>query len=215
MSADRRSGGPSLDATDPPDSGTRPRAASPVARRKAPRPAGPRSRFDSLSSPVVNWLVLPASILVIYFVVPLREADAPVGVWAGSALAAVGLAAIFWVVVNEAAGARRQLRLARLVLALELVLVIFSLVYYVLGRDHPDEFVGLHTRLDALYFSMVTVSTVGYGDVSAHGQVARALVTCQLAFNLIFVGALLGLFQSRLQERSTTAPLNRDGAPRG
>jgi voltage-gated potassium channel len=171
--------------------------ASPGPRHRA-RPGG-------VSNTVLNWLVLPATILAVYFLVPLREADAPVGVWAGSAVALLGLAAIFWVVLHEVVSAARRLRPAHLVLALELVLIIFSLVYYVLAVGDPGEFVGLHTRLDALYFSMVTVTTVGYGDVSAHGQVARALVTCQLAFNLVFVGALVGLFQSRLPGRSAGA----------
>jgi len=164
-----------------------------------------RAKLSGERWPILNWLVLPASILAVYFLAPLREADAPVGIWAGSLIAFVGLGTIFWIVLREVVSARRRLRLAHLVLALELVLVIFALVYYVLATDHPDEFVGLHTRLDAFYFSMVTLTTVGYGDVSAHGQIARTLVTCQLAFNLVFVGALVGLFQSRLQGRAAGA----------
>jgi voltage-gated potassium channel Kch len=105
--------------------------------------------------------------------------------------------------------------LAHLILALELVLLISSLAYYVVARDQPAEFVGLHTRLDALYFSMVTLTTVGYGDVSAHGQLARALVTCQLAFNLVFVGALVGLFQARLQDRPASTQRPAEAGDRG
>ena len=51
----------------------------------------------------------------------------------------------------------------------------------------PEEIVGLKTRTDALYFSLTIVSTVGFGDVHAEGQAARAIVTLQLAFNLLFV----------------------------
>lgn len=104
-----------------------------------------------------------------------------------------------------------------MILALELVLLISSLAIYVVARDQPAEFVGLDTRLDALYFSMVTLTTVGYGDVSAHGQLARGLVTCQLAFDLVFVGALVGLFQARLQERPVdterAADVGHPGSP--
>ena len=63
----------------------------------------------------------------------------------------------------------------------------------------PAEFTGVHTRIDALYLSMATVSTVGFGDASATGQLARAVITGQMAFNIAFVATLVGLFQSRLQ----------------
>lgn len=177
---------------------------------KGPKLFGSVSRGDAGSrhgtqDALARWFLLPVILLLVYFLVPLRDTDAPAGVWAGSLVAVLGLVGISWVVLKEAASARKRLRLVHLVLALELVLLIFSLTYYVLAADQPTEFVGLHTRLDALYFSMVTVTTVGYGDVSAHGQMARALVTCQLAFNLVFVGALVGLFQTWFQDRSVSA----------
>jgi hypothetical protein len=168
------------------------------------------SRLGGARDTLTTWFLLPIVLLLVYFLIPLRDTDAPAGVWAGSLVAVLGLVGISWVILSEAASARKRLRLVHLVLALELVLLIFSLAYYVLAVDQPTEFVGLHTRLDALYFSMVTVTTVGYGDVSAHGQVARALVTCQLAFNLVFVGALVGLFQTWFQDRSVSAERSAD-----
>jgi hypothetical protein len=37
---------------------------------------------------------------------------------------------------------------------------------------------GLNTRTDALYFTLVTMATVGFGDIHAEGQFARAMVIC-------------------------------------
>jgi len=76
--------------------------------------------------------------------------------------------------------------------------VISSLGYYLLAHYNPAEFIGLTTRLDALYFSMTTMTTVGYGDISASGQLARLLVTLQLAFNLVFIAALFGLLKDQV-----------------
>ena len=56
-------------------------------------------------------------------------------------------------------------------------------------------------RLDALYFSMTTMSTVGYGDIHAQGQLARLLVTVQLVFNLVFVASLVSLIQDQIRQR--------------
>jgi hypothetical protein len=98
---------------------------------------------------------------------------------------------------------RREQRLlpVHLILVLELALVVFALTYYGIAVRNPDEFSGLHTRLDGLYFSMTTMSTVGYGDVHAVGQTGRMLVTIQLAFNLVFVGGLIALIQEQVRER--------------
>jgi hypothetical protein len=38
-----------------------------------------------------------------------------------------------------------------------------------------------------LYFSLTIVSTVGFGDVHAINQAARAVVSLQLVFDLMFV----------------------------
>ena len=82
---------------------------------------------------------------------------------------------------------------------LVLVLVIFSFGYFLLTVQQPGQFNGLTTRLDALYFSMTTMSTVGYGDIHAEGQLARLLVTVQLVFNLVFVASLVSLFQDQIR----------------
>ena len=42
--------------------------------------------------------------------------------------------------------------------------------------------------MDALYFTMSTIATVGFGDVHATGQAARVVVTLQIFLDLIFVG---------------------------
>ena len=62
-----------------------------------------------------------------------------------------------------------------------------SLVYLGLSL-HAGQFDELHTRVDALYFTMSTIATVGFGDVHATGQVARVVVTLQIFLDLIFVG---------------------------
>lgn len=153
----------------------------------------------AVKRPWLNRLLLPVGVLLAYFVVPESAENAPVGVLLGALLAVAGLAAVMWVIVTEVRRAEKRLRPIHLLLALELVVVIFSLAYYGVATRQPGEFVGLETRLDALYFSLTTVATVGYGDISAAGQLARLLVSIQLVFNLVFVAALVGLFQASVR----------------
>lgn len=155
--------------------------------------------------PAIGRVGLPVAILTLYFLVPLDADDAPVGEVLGALAAVLCVTVVAWVVVEEAGRARRRLRAVHLLLAFELVLVGFSLGYYLLATDLPGEVTGLHTRLDALYFSLTTMSTVGFGDISASGQLGRLAVSVQLAFNLIFVAALVTLLQDRVRSGRSMA----------
>jgi voltage-gated potassium channel len=149
--------------------------------------------------PAVSRWVPPVAILLFYFLVPVSARDAPVGDVIGISVGIASVAAVAWVIFSEARRADKRLKPIHLLLAFELVLVIFSLGYYILATSHPTEFVGLDTRLDALYFSLATMSTVGYGDVHAAGQIARTIVTVQLAFNLVFIASLVALLQDQVR----------------
>jgi hypothetical protein len=65
----------------------------------------------------------------------------------------------------------------------------FAFVDYTTAVGGPGQFADLTTKTDALYFELATLTTVGYGDVHATGQVARAIVTVQLAFNVVVVAS--------------------------
>jgi voltage-gated potassium channel len=153
----------------------------------------------AVSRPWLFRLVLPVAIVATYFLVPVAAYDAPIGLTAGIAVSVAGLATVVVVTVDELRRSERRLELVHLGLILEIALVSFATVYYLMSLSTPAEFTGVHTRIDALYLSMATVSTVGFGDASATGQLARAVITGQMAFNIAFVATLVGLFQSRLQ----------------
>ncbi len=98
-----------------------------------------------------------------------------------------------------------------LVAVLYAFVVFTSLVYLAIANDDPSEFTGLHTRVDALYFTMSTIATVGFGDVHATGQVARTVVTIQMFLDLIFVGLvariiLPSVVNRRAKERAAAGP---------
>ena len=92
-------------------------------------------------------------------------------------------------------------RLRGLVLLLCLTVLFFAYADDSLAAL-PDQFVSLHTKTDALYFNISTLATVGFGDVHASGQLARAAVTVQIIFNLIFLGAAVGIISGILRARA-------------
>jgi voltage-gated potassium channel len=72
-----------------------------------------------------------------------------------------------------------------------LLVMTFSLAFFLLELADPDQFAELQTRTDALYFTLSTMATVGYGDVHAEGQTARALVAAVIAFDVVVVASLV------------------------
>jgi voltage-gated potassium channel len=70
-----------------------------------------------------------------------------------------------------------------------------------------DDFEGVVTLLDAFYFAVVTMSTVGYGDMTPTSQVARlfglSFLVVGTASFAVALGALLGpAIQARSPPRS-------------
>jgi voltage-gated potassium channel len=83
----------------------------------------------------------------------------------------------------------------------------------------PGEFTEMHTKVDSVYFSVSTLATVGFGDVHASGQLARAAVTIEMLFNLVFLGTAVtfvtGILRQRVQttRRHATEGRARDVGP--
>ena len=91
--------------------------------------------------------------------------------------------------------------LPTLIVLLAGTIVAFAAGYFMLQRSSPGQVTGLQTRLDSLYFALTSVTTVGYGDIHAEGQAARAIACLQLVFNAVFLGALLRTVGWHLTER--------------
>ena len=95
----------------------------------------------------------------------------------------------------------RGSNLFRLLALLLVVAVACALGIFTVAREMPGQFSGIETRIDALYFTLTTMTTTGYGDIHAVGQFARALVSLILVFDLVFLG-LFGAELSRIAQRT-------------
>jgi hypothetical protein len=65
------------------------------------------------------------------------------------------------------------------------LLAVFSTLYWNYGT--ANNFTERLTQLDAIYFSVGTLSTAGTGNISAVSQVARGLQTLQMILDISFV----------------------------
>ena len=100
-----------------------------------------------------------------------------------------------------------------------LFLLLFASAYFTMAATNPANF-STHslTRTDALYFTVTTFSTAGFGDITPVSQSARLVVTAQMLLDLLALGlgirVLVGAVQlARQQTRPATDPSISPGPP--
>lgn len=76
----------------------------------------------------------------------------------------------------------------------------FAVTYYRLAKS-PGQIADLVTGVDALYFTVSTMLTVGFGDVHATGQLARVVVIIQMIFTVTVLGVAAKLLSFSMQNR--------------
>jgi voltage-gated potassium channel len=161
-----------------------------------------RSVADARAVGVTSLIVVVAT--VVYFLLPvpgrMRETSWTLLFAAGVIVLALLVVALIRRLLHADIDARAR----GLIVLLACVVLFFSWANVTLSRI-PGEFAGLHTKIDSLYFSISTLATVGFGDVHATGQLARAAVTLQVLFNLVFLGTAItmvtGLWRRQVQAR--------------
>lgn len=151
---------------------------------------------------VLAIVLPPVGLVGIYALAPLDPARSGV---AGFVLAA-GLGLFCVVLAFELRRVARSdtpvmVALASIAFFIPLLLVVFAYAFAVMSVDSPEHFSEPLTRIDALYFAVTTFATVGFGDITAESQLARATVTGQIVLNLIVLGGILRLFTSVAQRR--------------
>ncbi|MEV7021675.1 potassium channel family protein [Kitasatospora sp. NPDC093558] len=158
------------------------------------------------------WLLGAFALLMVgYFTLPLEWFGdrRPVVSWTVFAGALAGLTGTLVAkIVGVMRGTARR-PVAWLIFLICLTMTIYSATYYVLGA-RKAEFHGLETRLDALYFTVVTMATVGYGDITPSGQAARLVVVLQIGYNFVFLAAAAGTL-SRAIRSNVESRIRRRG----
>jgi voltage-gated potassium channel len=147
-------------------------------------------------------LVFAVLLCVLYAFIPMQT-----GLWwIGLATGVVGLAAIVPVAIRSANAvtvADRPFRTAIEAIVLVVALLVFGFSSIFLAINHTEgQFVGLVTRVDAVYFTVTTMSTVGYGDIHAAGQAARVAVSIQIVFDLSFLALSIRLLTRAVRQRT-------------
>ena len=76
------------------------------------------------------------------------------------------------------------------------MVVAFAVLYLNQSARDPAAFTEHLGRTDALYFTMTTLTTIGYGDIAALTGTARVAVMVQMLFNVAVIGTSARLIVS-------------------
>ena len=83
------------------------------------------------------------------------------------------------------------------------LIVLFSMTYFLTSASDPHSFSQILSRLDAVYFTTTVFATVGFGDIAPVSEVARTMVTVQMALDIVVVGLLAKVLLRAVERRRT------------
>jgi len=144
-----------------------------------------RSRPYLLVTMIIVWLARP---LTVWLKQPFFS-KMTLGIWTLVGLLAAAAALRF-------AMAATQVDTEHLYAALSAYLlagIYFGLFYWVLEQMSPDTFTsnGNFSQTSAIYFSFVTLATLGYGDIVPHGDIARGIAIVEGVGGQLFLAVLV------------------------
>ncbi|NHT16332.1 potassium channel family protein [Cellulomonas sp. IC4_254] len=159
----------------------------PTGPRDSTRPSGRRTRLRTAVRTVGSTVLLVGLYLG-------RPLDRPTP--ATLALLVAGLVLLVlllgWQIRSVVRSPYPVLRaIEAFVTATVLFIVLFAAGYTSLSEADPDAFSEPVDRLDALYFTMTVLATVGFGDITPVTGPARVVVTVQMVCGFAFA-ALVG-----------------------
>jgi|SRR4051794_25097623 voltage-gated potassium channel len=151
---------------------------------------------------VVRVVVVTGTMVALYVSAPIDQR--PVGSIAvrlilGMVLLVVVLAWQIWSVRRSPHPMLRGLEVVAV--SAPLLILGFAAAYFAAAHSDAGSFTQGLTRLDAAYFSVTVLSTVGFGDIAPVSQLTRSIVMSQMLLDLIFVGLVLRVLMQAVRQR--------------
>ncbi len=154
-----------------------------------------RTRRRMIGNALLRMLISIAFLVVVFIIVPPDDiASGRFGL--GVIIGLVLLTAIIgWELYRTLNDPFPEVRAATSLLVLVTAIVIlFALAYAGISDANPDAFTQPLGKSDAVYFTVTTLSTTGFGDITAVSEPARWLVTTQMLFDLVLLVGLARVF---------------------
>lgn len=144
-----------------------------------------RSRRYLLLAMIIVWLARPVTIWLRHSLL----AEMTLGIWTLVGLLAAAAALRFAMAATKVDTEHLYAALSAYLLAG----IYFGLFYWVLEQLSPGAFTtnGSFSQTSAIYFSFVTLATLGYGDIAPHGDIARGIAIVEGVGGQLFLAVLV------------------------
>lgn len=90
---------------------------------------------------------------------------------------------------------------SKIVIASVLTLIVFTILMFIIFISEQKTNSSINTLFDAIWYTLVTITTVGYGDITPHSVLGRTSAMILLLAGVALFGALSGKFASFLFDR--------------
>lgn len=166
------------------------------------QPLLPAERRRIVAWGLVRALLSSTLVVALYFLLPLEGTEeVPLGVTLAVALVIL-LGVSTWqvgaILRSDSPGLRA---IEALAITVPLYILLFASAFFVMEATDPSSFSSPEmTRIDALYLTVTTFATVGFGDITATSQTARLVITIQMILNLLVLGVGIRVFIGAVQK---------------
>jgi hypothetical protein len=184
----------------------------------APAPVlGAAERRRLIAVALLRSLATAVVLVALYYLLPLDRIPSIPLAW----LLAIGLVVLLavssWQVRSIISAKHPAVRaIGALATTVPLFLLLFAATYFLMAKTSPASFSDHLTRTDALYFTVTTFSTVGFGDITAVSESARLVVTAQMILDLLLLGLGIRVFIGAVQrgrQRANPDPADPGNPP--
>jgi len=79
--------------------------------------------------------------------------------------------------------------------------ILYAGIYTTLGRDHFLVANMRYSFITALYYSIVTFTTLGFGDIAPKTDLAALIVCSEVILGYVMLGGLISIFSGKLSRR--------------
>ncbi|HEY9311232.1 potassium channel family protein [Williamsia sp.] len=152
-------------------------------------PARPEWPTSVLGWALLRSVLIVMAYLVAYFALPWNKFDD----WAGLSIVVgalvIAVVTAVWQITQILRSSTPAVHaIEALAIIVPIYLLAFSLGYFMLSANNPDQFNEALSKMSSLYFTLSVFATVGFGDITASVDLSRAVVSVQMVLNLIVVG---------------------------
>lgn len=157
-------------------------------------PDHPRERRRALAWSGLRILGIALGMLFLYAFVPVPGASGAAALFGMIGGLLLFFALMGWHLRTIVRAEHPVLRAVEaMAFALLMLVVVFSFTYLTLSRAEPQSFSEDLGRVDAMYYTVSTVATVGFGDITPDSTGARVVVTFQMLLDLALIAGLVRL----------------------